>query len=112
RRARVPSVTVSVAEPDLRLRRSEPAERELPRRSLRAVLASTVSPAVTAQARGQRTFTRTERLPDALSWNTGRVSDVGVAVATGVGVGVLVAGSAVAVGTAVAVAVAVGSTVG
>jgi hypothetical protein len=91
-------LTVSVADPGLRLRRNEPAEREDPRRRRRAVDASTVRPALTTQAFAQRTLTRTDRLPEAASWKVDGAS--GVTVATGVGTGVAagIEGSAVGVG--------------
>src|SRR5215216_5866479 len=87
--ARATSLTVSVVvDPALRLRRSEPAVREEPSRSLRAVLASTVRVARTTHASGQRTRNLTERLPDTLSVNEGRGAGVGVAVGAAVAAGV------------------------
>ena len=94
--------TLSVAEPAPRLRRSVPAERDLPSPRRRAVFASTVSVAATAHAFGQLARTRTERFPDALSWKAALATTVGAGVAVGAGVGrAVAAGVTVAVGSAV-----------
>jgi hypothetical protein len=74
--------------------------------SRRAVLASTVSVAVTGQATAQRALTRIERLPEAASVNVG-LAGAGAGVAEGAGVAL---GATVAAGGAVGVAV--GSAVG